>query len=84
MTFEELRNFITTTMKMSHIYQPLLIKSLIESGGVSTLRHLATTFLSNDESQILFYEKRLKEMPSKVLTKHGISPPDSEKKRGHH
>lgn len=32
MTFEELRYFIASTMKMSH-NQPLLIKSLIESGG---------------------------------------------------
>ena len=72
MTFEELRDFLASKMKMSHIYQPLLIKTLIESGGVSTIRQLATAFLSNDESQIMFYEKRLKEMPIKVLTKHGI------------
>ena len=72
LTFEELRDFITVTMKMSHIYQPLLIKTLIDSGGVSTLRQLATTFISNDESQILFYEKKLKEMPIKVLSNRKI------------
>jgi len=78
MTFEELRNFLASKMKMSHIYQPLLIKTLIESGGVSTIRQLATAFLSNDESQIMFYEKRLKEMPIKVLSKHGIISRDGE------
>jgi len=78
LTFEELRDFITATMKMSHIYQPLLIKTLIESGSVSTLRQLATTFLSNDESQILFYEKKLKEMPIKVLSNHKILRRDGE------
>jgi len=72
MTFAELRDFVASTMRMSHIYQPLLIKSLIESGGISTIRQLATTFLASDESQILYYEKRLKEMPIKVLSKHGI------------
>ena len=72
MTFAELRDFVSSTMRMSHIYQPLLIKSLIESGGISTIRQLATTFLASDESQILYYEKRLKEMPIKVLSKHGI------------
>ena len=29
MTFEELRDFITSKMKMSHIYQPLLISPLL-------------------------------------------------------
>jgi ATP adenylyltransferase len=72
MTFAELRDFVASTMRMSHIYQPLLIKSLIDSGGISTIRQLATTFLVSDESQILYYEKRLKEMPIKVLSKHGI------------
>lgn len=78
MTFEALRNFLASKMKMSHIYQPLLIKTLIESGGVSTIRQLSTAFLSNDESQIIFYEKRLKEMPIKVLSKHGIISRDGE------
>jgi diadenosine tetraphosphate (Ap4A) HIT family hydrolase len=59
-------------MRMSHIYQPLLIKSLIDSGGISTIRQLATNFLASDESQILYYEKRLKEMPIRVLSRHGI------------
>ena len=29
-------------------------------------------FIANDESQILYYERRLKEMPIKVLSKHGV------------
>ena len=72
MTFAELRDFVSSTMRMSHIYQPLLIRSLIDSGGISTIRQLATNFLASDESQIIYYEKRLKEMPIKVLSKHGI------------
>lgn len=72
MEFEDLRDFLTSKMRMSHIYQPLLIKSLIEAGGATTLRQMAITFLSHDESQIRYYEKRLKEMPIRVLRKHGI------------
>jgi hypothetical protein len=37
MTFEELRDFLMTKMKLSHIYQPLLVKTLIESGGMATI-----------------------------------------------
>lgn len=72
MTYEDLKEFIQSKMRLSHIYQPLLIKALVEAGGSATIRQLATTFLSSDESQILYYEKRLKEMPIRVLSQHGI------------
>ncbi|MGD0153413.1 MAG: HNH endonuclease [Thermacetogeniaceae bacterium] len=72
MTFEELVDFIENKMKMSHVYQPLLIKSLVEAGGTATVRQLATAFLTQDESQLLYYEKRIKEMPIKVLSRHEI------------
>jgi len=72
MTYEELRDFLTSKMRMSHIYQPLLIRSLLEAGGTATIRQMALSFLSQDESQIQYYEKRLKEMSVKVLSKHGV------------
>jgi ATP adenylyltransferase len=72
MTFEELVDFIENKMRMSHVYQPLLIKSLVEAGGTATLRQLANAFLTQDESQLLYYEKRIKEMPIKVLSRHEI------------
>lgn len=72
MTFEKLKNFIQNQMRMSHVYQPLLIRTLIDAGGSATLRQLAQSFVIQDESQLLFYEKRIKEMPVKVLKKHGI------------
>jgi hypothetical protein len=57
MTFEELRDFLSPTMRMSHIIQPLLIKSLVDSGEVSTTIQLATNPPYHKESQILCYEK---------------------------
>ena len=72
MSFNELKDFIENKMRLSHIYQPLLIKSLIECGGVSTIRQMAITFLSRDESQIVYYEKILKSMPIKVLSNHNV------------
>ncbi len=73
MNFTELKNFIDTKMKMSHVYQPLLIRLLVESGGQSTLRQLAKEFSAFDEAQILFYEDRLKKMPIPVLKNHGVA-----------
>jgi len=72
MNYEQLRAFLSAKMRLSHIYQPLLVRSLIDAGGTATIRQLALTFLSQDESQIRYYESRLKEMPIKVLSKHGI------------
>jgi len=78
MTFANLIDFIKNRMSMSHIYQPLLIKSLVESGGTATIRQLANVFLSQDESQLQYYEKRIKEMPLRVLRKHEIVSKDSD------
>jgi len=72
MKFEDLVDFLENRMRMSHIYQPLFIKSLIEAGGSATIRQLAHKFLSQDESQLLYYEKRIKDMPLKVLRNHGV------------
>jgi hypothetical protein len=72
MSFKALIDFILKKMSMSHVYQPIVIKALVQSGGKATIRQLAQTLLLEDESQLLFYEKRLKEMPLKVLKKHGV------------
>lgn len=71
-TFNELVDFIEKKMAMSHVYQPALIRALVSAGGAATLRQLAQDFLCEDESQLLYYEKRIKEMPVKVLRKHGV------------
>lgn len=69
---DKLLNFLKNEMRLSHIYQPLLIRSLIDAGGTATVRQLALQFLNQDESQIQYYEDRIKQMPLKVLSKHGI------------
>jgi diadenosine tetraphosphate (Ap4A) HIT family hydrolase len=59
-------------MRMSHIYQPVMIKELLKSGGKASIRNIAAAFLSRDESQLEYYEQITKDMPGKVLGKHGI------------
>ena len=51
MTYEELVDFIENKMSMSHVYQPLLIRSLVDAGGAAEVRQLAQVFPSQDESQ---------------------------------
>ena len=74
MTYNQLLEFVQEYMpkRMQHIYLPLLIGELVDADGSATLRQLATAVLAKDESQVMYYEKRVKEMPLKVLGKHGI------------
>jgi diadenosine tetraphosphate (Ap4A) HIT family hydrolase len=78
MTYQDLVDFLEHKMSMSHVYQPLLVRALVDSGGTATLRQLAQAFLAQDESQLLYYEKRIKEMPLKVLKRHGIIEADGQ------
>jgi ATP adenylyltransferase len=78
MTFESLIDFFENKMSMSHIYQPLLIRSLVDAGGSATIRQLADSFLSQDESQLLYYENRIKQMLLKVLGRHEVVSKDGD------
>ena len=71
MNFSELRDFLHK-MKMQHVYQPVMIKSLIQSNGKATPEKIAKAFLAKDQSQIDYYTEITKVMPGKVLRKHKI------------
>ena len=47
-------------------------RTLIDVGGTVTLRQVAMEFLDRDESQIRYYEDRIKKMPVPVLKRHGV------------
>jgi diadenosine tetraphosphate (Ap4A) HIT family hydrolase len=72
MTVEQLIQFIERRMSMSHIYQPLLIRTLLDAGGTATLRQTAIAFVAQDESLIIEAEKTIVRMPIPVLQKHGV------------
>jgi ATP adenylyltransferase len=65
-------------MRMSHIYQPVMIKELLTNGGKSSIRNIAAAFLARDASQLEYYEQITKDMPGKVLAKHGIVERDGQ------
>jgi ATP adenylyltransferase len=70
--FQRLKEFLTKQMRMSHLYQPLMLRTLIEKGGTASLRDIAATFLAHDESQIEYYIEITKRMPGLVLTRHQL------------
>ena len=70
--YEDLLNFITKRMRMSHIYQPVMLKTLLENNGRASRKTIAQAFLNEDQSQIEYYENIVRDMPARVLSKHGI------------
>ena len=79
--FDRLQSFIQTQMRMSHIYQPVMIKELLQHGGRASIRQIAAAFLARDDGQLEYYEQITKSMPGKVLGKHGIVERDGEQYR---
>lgn len=67
-----LKDFISHQMRMSHIYQPVMIKALIENNGQATVESLAKTILRYDISQVEYYEKITHNMVGRVLRRHDI------------
>lgn len=78
MEYTQLLDFVERKMTMSHIYQPLMLRILIEAGGTATIRQLAHGFLDQDESQLRYYEDRIKKMPLPVLKRRGIISHDGD------
>jgi ATP adenylyltransferase len=70
--YEDLLNFITSRMRMSHIYQPVMLKVLLENNGSAPRKAIAQAFLNEDQSQIEYYENIVRDMPARILSKHGI------------
>ena len=67
MNFEELSNFIKKQMKMQHIYQPVMLRTLLKSNNKASVTKISKEFLSKDQSQIDYYKEITKNMPGKVL-----------------
>ena len=59
-------------MSMSHVYQPVVLRALIDAGGTATVRQLAVALVSQDEAALAEAEKVLTKMPLRVLSKHGV------------
>ena len=70
-----LQDFIINRMRMSHIYQPVMLKVLLENDGEATVDQIASSLLSYDSSQVEYYGLRTKVMVGKVLTANGVVEP---------
>lgn len=70
--YERLRSFLSKAMSMSHVYQPLMIRTILAGGGAATRRQIAASYLAADLSQLEYYEQITKGYPTQTLKRHGI------------
>jgi diadenosine tetraphosphate (Ap4A) HIT family hydrolase len=69
----QLKNYIEKKMVMQHIYQPVMLKTLLQSKDhCASVEEIARQFLLNDEPQLQYYKYITKVMPGRVLRSHGI------------
>ena len=67
--YKMLKNFIRDEMRMSHIYQPVMLLKLFQNRGRAKIRDIAKSLLSHDQSQIEYYEQITKHMVGRVIQK---------------
>ena len=68
--FKDLQDFIRNKMRMSHIYQPVMLIELLQNNGSATVNQIARSLLDRDISQVEYYEHITKSMVGRVLTKN--------------
>jgi ATP adenylyltransferase len=81
LTFQQLETYIRDQMRMSHVYQPVMLQVLLEKGGTASTEDIANALLSCDRSQVEYYEMRTKNMVGKVLTQNGVIQPIKDGRR---
>ena len=70
-TYARLRDFLTSHMRMAHIYQPVMLKALIRVTAKPVF--VALQQLSSPEIKRSSYEEITKRMPGWVLHDHGLA-----------
>ena len=76
MNFPDLKHFLIKRMRMSHIYQPVMLMTLLKEGGVASIETLSKKLLIEDKSQQEYYGNITRNMVGRVLNNHGIVQKD--------
>lgn len=72
MTYDQLVDFVERRMRMSHIYQPVMLLTLLKHDGQCSETDIAKAISVHDPTQIEYYEAITRNMVGRVLTRHGV------------
>ena len=67
-SFDRISHFLNNQMRMSHIYQPVMLMHLLKNEGQADLSDIAKAILVMDPTQVEYYEHVTRRMPGRVLT----------------
>jgi ATP adenylyltransferase len=76
MNYDEIKLFLVKKMRMSHIYQPVMIKKLLVKDGQAKDFEIANELLKFDPSQLEYYQSITNNMVGRVLRNHKIVEKD--------
>jgi hypothetical protein len=66
MRFEELCQFIEHDMRMSHVYQPVMLRTLLVRKARASREDIARALLNEDRSQLEYYSEIARNMVGRV------------------
>ncbi|MDX2105607.1 MAG: hypothetical protein SFY67_04315 [Candidatus Melainabacteria bacterium] len=73
MNSDQLMTFIKSKMSFSHIYQPMIVLTLLENGGEATVIEVAQRCSElKDGEKPEVYAQKLVKYPREALLKHGV------------
>ena len=70
-SFDRLRNFLLHEMRMSHVYQPVMIRELLRRGGTASTEAIARALLAEDRAQVDYYRLIVRNMGDTIA----VCPP---------
>jgi diadenosine tetraphosphate (Ap4A) HIT family hydrolase/5-methylcytosine-specific restriction endonuclease McrA len=79
MTYDQLIDFVERRMRMSHIYQPVMLLTLLQHDGQCSETDIAKAISVHDPTQIEYYEAITRNMVGRVLTRHGVVKRDGKR-----
>ncbi|WP_321326801.1 hypothetical protein [Thiomicrorhabdus sp.] len=74
-TYEELKDFLKskTKLRMSHVYKPVFLLTLLEKKGHATKQDIAESFALRDSDLVKHYKTNVvHQMPGKRLIRDGL------------
>jgi diadenosine tetraphosphate (Ap4A) HIT family hydrolase len=70
--YHVLLEYLSKRMRMSHVYQPVMIMKLLSNDGKAKADEIALDLVQNDLSQLEYYTERVNQMVGKVLRNNQI------------
>ena len=76
-TFGECSCFILKSIRMSQVYQPVMLIEFLRNNGTATVEQIGRAILERDPTQVEYFSRIVKAMPGEILTQNrGITEKD--------